>query len=361
MSVSQFIVVAILIAAGVATPLVPFLHYVAAGWKAKRQDIMDGLSEDARIAYVKMFTRDESLAQPSTPADGPSPFLAFYSKWYGRRFFVAPGILLTLVTLCAVTAVAMTALHQVQYIAQNPLFDVPAAAVAATAGAYMWVANDLISRTRRRDLAPSDVMWGVLRLVIAVPMGYAFASVAAESVGPFVAFALGAFPLTALTSLLQRQANKQLGTEPKGDEASDDIVKVQGVNRAIVERLASEDITTVTQMAYCDPVRVVMRTNLTFNFVIDCMNQSLARLYLGDDLEKLRPLGLRGAAEIKHLIDAIDDDASSDPEAKAEHERAVAALPKIAAVIKQDLETAQLAFREIAEDPYTIFLENVWT
>jgi hypothetical protein len=108
----------------------------------------------------------------------------------------------------------------------------------------------------------------------------------------------------------------------------DQIVKLQGINRAVVERLADEDIITVTQIAYCDPVRLVMRSNLTFTFVTECMNQALAWLYFEDRLATLRPMGVRGAVEIKCLIDEYDDCDTQDRECKEAHDRAVAALPK---------------------------------
>jgi len=192
-------------------------------------------------------------------------------------------------------------------------------------------------------------------------MGYACASIAAKSLGPFVAFALGAFPLTTLTSMLQRLANKNLGLEATPSETTDDIIKLQGINRAIVERLSNEDINTITQVAYCDPVRLIMRSNLTFNFVTDCMNQALAWMYLQGDLDTIRPLGMRGAVEIRCLVQELDDVDSQAAPNKTAHARAVAALPLIAAAIKQDPATLQLAFRQIADDPFSIFLERVWT
>jgi hypothetical protein len=256
--------------------------------------------------------------------------------------------------------VVLSGLDRLHYLT-NPLVKVPDIAMAAIAGAYLWVVNDFISRARRLDFAPSDVMWGVLRLIISVPMGYAFAKIAAASVGPFVAFALGAFPLSTLTSMLQRLANKNLQLQPAPEETADDIVKLQGINRAIVERLSNEDITSITQVAYCDPVRLIMRSNLSFNFVTDCMNQALAWMYLQDGLNIIRPLGMRGAAEIRHLIGDFDGVDMAQPGGKEAHDRAVAAMPLIATAIKQDVATLQVVFRQIAEDPYTIFLDRVWT
>jgi hypothetical protein len=349
----------LLIVAGVGPLIFPLVHYIRIGWQAKRKDILDSLNAEARLAYFKMFNRSETSPESATAAS--TEFETLYSTWYGRKFFVAPGLLLLLAGVMAVTIVALTGLHRLHYFEKAPLFNLPNAALAAIAGAYLWVVDDFISRARRLDFTPSDVMWGVLRLTIAIPMGYAFAAVAAKSVGPFIAFALGAFPLATLTSVLRRLTNKSLGIEATPDEANDAIIQLQGVNQAIVERLSNEDITTITQIAYCDPVRLVMRSNLSFNFVLDCMDQALAWIYLQGKLDTIRPLGVRGATEIQRLMQDFDRTAPMTPEQQAAHDQAVAAFPLIAAAVKQDPATLQLAFRQIARDPFTDFLCRVWT
>jgi predicted flap endonuclease-1-like 5' DNA nuclease len=201
-------------------------------------------------------------------------------------------------------------------------------------------------------------------------MGYAFAAVAAKDLGPFIAFALGAFPLTALTAMLRRLAGKTLNLDATQEEKGDDVTQLQGVNPTIAARLASEDITTVTQLAYCDPIRLVMRSNLTFNFVTDCMSQALAWLNLKDQLALLRPMGMRGAVEIESLIDELDYEPAATPsapdeqaaaQAKEAHDLAVASFPKMAEKLAQTPETLQITFRQIAEDPFTIFLAKVWS
>ena len=349
----------LLIVAGVGPLIFPLVHYTRIGWQAKRKDILDSLSAEARLAYFKMFNRSE--ASPASAAAASTEFEKLYSTWYGRKFFIVPGLLLLLTGTMAVTIVVLTGLHKLHYFEAAPLFDLPDAAMAAIAGAYLWVVDDFISRARRLDFTPADVMWGVLRLTIAVPMGYAFAVIAAKSVGPFVAFALGAFPLGALTSMLRRLTNKSLGIDASTDEANDAIIKLQGVNQAIVERLSHEDITTITQLAYCDPVRLVMRSNLSFNFVLDCMNQALAWMYLQASLETIRPFGMRGATEIRMLMQDFDRTAPMTPEQQAAHDQAVAAFPLIATAVKQDPATLQVAFRQIAGDRFTDFLCRAWT
>jgi hypothetical protein len=133
---------------------------------------------------------------------------------------------------------------------------------------------------------------------------------------------------------------------------------LQGINKSIVERLSNEDITTITQIAYCDPVRVTMRSNLTFNFIIGCVNQSLAWLYLTEQLNTIRPFGIRGAVEIKCLMMDFDDEGTGADEIGS-RAKAIALMSQIAVAVKQSPEILEFAFRQIAEDPYTVFLYEI--
>lgn len=343
----------LVIIAAMTMLLAPLVRYAVLGWAIKRRDILDGFDQAAVQAYYQMFSR-------AAPPGGATlaEFDKLHRRFYGRHFFILPGLILLLVGWLAVTLVVFTAMDQAGYI-KNPLFNLPEIAMASLAGAYLWVVHDQILRSRRLDFSPSDVLWCCLRIVIAVPMGYALAGILADDAGPFVAFALAAFPLSALLSIMRRISEKKLDLGDSKEEASDALIKLQGMNRTIVERLHNEDVTTITQIAYCDPVRIVMRSNLSFNFVSDCMNQALAWMYLEDKLALLRPLGLRGAVEIRNFIVALDDADPKSPH-KADHDLAVAALPKLAATLGQDPATVQLVFREIAADPFTTFLSSVW-
>jgi hypothetical protein len=352
---TPWVVPHLVIIASMCVVLAPMFRYVIWGWRAKKQDITDGMDEAALSAYFAMFSRRD---RPK-PGDETAAFDTMYSTWYGRRFFVLPGLILFLVSLISVVLVTFTAFDTLGHYT-NPVVNLPATAVAALAGAYLWVAHDLILRARRLDMGPSDILWASLRFIIAVPMGYALGSLLNESLAPLIAFTLASFPLSELLSIMRRVTAQKLDLGPTDQEAHDDIVKLQGIDAQIVERLRNEDITTVTQLAYCDPVRVVMRSNLTFSFVTDCMNQALAWLYFEDRLAVLRPLGLRGAAEIKNFVDAYDD---ADPQSKCRtgHDAAVAALPKVAEALQQSPETVLIVFREIAGDPYTVFLAQAWS
>ena len=346
------IVAGFIIFVAIVLLLAPVFRYVVVGWEHKRHDILDSLDAGARLAYFNTFRRS---GDAPTPARASIAFEQIYTVAYGRRFFTIPVFLLCLIALIEVTLVVLSALDALHYI-RNPFFNIPVIAMAAIAGAYLWVANDFISRARRLDFTPSDVMWGNLRLITAIPIGYSFATLAAEAVGPFIAFAISAFPLETVQSMLRKAASKRLGNEPKDEEVRDEIIKLQGITTTIVERLRNEDIITIAQLAYCDPVRVTMRSNLTFNFVVDCMNQALAWLYFEEGMARIRPLGLRGAAEIKHLYDDL-----TAPRSQRVRATARATLRAAAQALGKDERALMFAFTEIAEDPYTEFLDEIWT
>src|SRR5207253_415653 len=70
----------------------------------------------------------------------------------------------------------------------------PYLATAAVAGAYFWVVLDLIQRAHSRELSPYDINRSTLRLVVAIPIGYAFTATFGDGAA-WLAFLLGAFPI----------------------------------------------------------------------------------------------------------------------------------------------------------------------
>jgi hypothetical protein len=157
-------------------------------------------------------------------------------------------------------------------------------------------------------------------------------------------------------------AAKNLGTEDTDQQATDKIICLQGIDTDIVERLRQEDITTITQLAYCDPVRLTMRSNLTFNFVIDVMSQALAWLYLEDKHVLLRPIGLRGAIEYHHFAEDLLY-TGTDEVLLDQQRNAIASFGTMLRLLSYepgDEAALRMMLSEIAGDPFTIFLDGVW-
>ena len=380
------------IALCILLPLVPIGAYLRTGWRAKRNDITAGVSEEAKRRYLQMF----SLSDPAPRGAGPrgprlpanrrhaigdavggdrkagghdQVFEDFYKRWYGRHRYAFPILVFVGVLAFLSVQIGYSAASLFPYWkAHEPTwtYSLDPTALSAIAGAYLWVTSDFIRRARRLDFAPSDINWGTLRLVIAVPMGYAFAGFGqvgnagqvadtGQVVASVIAFSLGALPLSAIQDILRQTLYKRFTTTVHEEDRTDAVTQLQGIDDEIAMRLESENVTTIPQLAYCDPVRLVMRSNLTFNFVIDCMNQALCWVYFESQLANLRPLGLRGAVEISVLLDAL---ASADPQIRSDAE---STLADVVAAIKPPHTAATLryTFAQIAGNPYTHFLKAV--
>ncbi|HTV85025.1 MAG TPA: hypothetical protein VME63_06455 [Dyella sp.] len=363
--IDKSVILLVLVLLATIVLAMPALRYICTGWEARRADIMDALSPKSRLCYFDMFDRNQNLDENQAHAE----LDRFYIRWYGRRLYLIPVALLLATTLIVTYLVISSALALYDggslsasgavtrgRFADLAWIPVPQLGLAAQAGAYMWVVNDFTSRARRLDFAPSDVHWGVLRLAIALPLGCFVAQVIPDAFSgwrSFVAFGVGAFPLSGLLSIFRRMLLTRLGI--KDDVTTDnDIIKLQGINAGIAERLANEGITTIAQLAYCDPIRITMRSSLSFNFVIDCMNQALAWVYLEGGMNAIRAFGLRGAVEISHLQSSLESGDAGDV-AEAE-----AVLACAARATRQDRATLRLVFYEIARDPFTEYLSTIW-
>ena len=169
----------------------------------------------------------------------------------------------------------------------------------------MWVVSDFIWRARRMDFSPADVLWGTLRLFIAAPMGLAFGGIVKPEVLAFVAFGLGAFPLETIVSFLQQLSVKTLQVQVGASQDSE-LRKLDGVDRNLAERLEHEDISSIVQLAYYDPIQLTMRSNLPFNAVVDLVSQALAWVYIENKIQILRGYGLRGAYELRGLCEDLE-------------------------------------------------------
>ncbi|MGE8126052.1 hypothetical protein ACQKQD_03655 [Methylobacterium sp. NPDC080182] len=358
----------------------PLLIYFIHGWKRKADDILSAINSDAAQAYFEVFQKKKV-----DTGNAKQLFDEFYNNWYGRKYLVFPSAIFIFVASINAYVIGSTGeamLHKYNGILlENPYLNVPLTACAAAAGSYAFVSWDIILRVARRNLSASDILGNTIRLSIAIPIGYAFGSLVKDEVGPFISFAVGAFPLQSVQTALQRLSNKQLGLEAVSDMASEKVTRLSGVDQTTAERIGDADINTIAQLAYCDPIQLTMRTHLPFAYISDIVGQALVWIYMGDKLDNLRLIGLRGAVEINLFIEDLvaaklnyrlnpetgdiitnikDDDFCTSDLSSAKACICVAILCSI----PKKLGMTQAEFintaREIAEDPYTKFLTQTW-
>ncbi|WFU32432.1 hypothetical protein QA635_39160 [Bradyrhizobium brasilense] len=320
----------------------PLCSFLVHGWKRKKEEVDSSLVANAKRTYLEVFWNRSLETKTSEEVD--QEFSAFYARRYGRERFVVPILI-----LCAVSFPENLCLAKglIRLLTPNNGLD---AVTAAIAGAYTYVAWDFVGRAQRRNLVPADILRGALRITIAVPVGLAFVASMREGVAPFIAFAVGAFPLNTLQTVFRRVADDKLKLGIVADVMDDQIPALNGVDRWIADRIEDADMTTIPQLAWCDPIDLSMRSSLPLPYVIDIVGQALAWVYFADKLKQLRSFGLRGAFEMKVLMDGL---AGKDQNTKA---KADAVLPAAAAAANIPRDGFVYALFQIAEDPATLFL-----
>ena len=213
------------------------------------------------------------------------------------------------------------------------------ASIAAIFGAYTWVTSDVILRYRQTDLSSSDINWYVLRFVVAIPLGLALAQFAGftataegktiQSSGAILAFVISMFSLSRIQEILGGLTNRAFAIPASAAGTNEDVVlALPGVDQRTADRLDAEGVSTVSQIAVADPVRLSVRTGFSFSFVLELIDRAMLWQYLGKKVLATRPYGWLGATDVLLFAMAQAEGARkrSDrlEELRAAHAKAVA-------------------------------------
>ena len=347
-------VIVLIFVTGIVTLLVaiPPCTFLIRGWPTKRKQITNVFDPATCQYYFSKYWVNEALSKTSRKnwklgqirGDAPSlvseldpndpaqarllswELVRIYQSYFGRSLYILPVILLLLVTFCSSGFLIRSALYKSQTMvsklpAEAPHVLLNYVAISAIVGAYLWIAGDGLRRMRINDYLPSNVYAHVLRMVVAIPLGFAIGSMGNSALGPFLAFAIGVFPLETVTRFIRAGASKAMSVTDDADTDGDEIKRLIGVNNDVAHRLVAEDVATILDLAKCDPIRVMMRTNLDFDVVLDLMNQAIVAVAImmssatpTDGAQKIAPQlidilrvsGLGRASQIKVLIDQKD-------------------------------------------------------
>lgn len=330
--------------------LAPSIVHLFSGWTLRRSRLWDFLTKDILKPYYELFYPSE--IQLHKDIDFVSHFRRRFNQRYGRRHYVLPGVLLAATSGLGLWSTAESVIGVTT--GSERAVRLPTIAVSAILGAYVWVVGDQLSRLRNRDFTMHDVYACSFRMIIAVPLGMSLAALLQEQAGPPIAFLLGAFPTQALLKLARRRAGQQLGLEEGLEEGPTELVKLQGVSRAVAERFQEEGITTISQLAWTEPVDLTIRTNFDFDFVLDCQSQALLWSYFQESTRKLFPFMMRGAMEVAEML-------GRPLHGGPNIELAPVSTLKAAAVeLGMDANVLGETFLEVARDPYTQVLCSIW-
>jgi len=364
---------------GVLLVLYPIARFLLKQWLLRREKLLGALDGDAIVYYYQQFRAGSPVVRQHPPIERKKlvdhrvfpkevsdaymeSFRKDFSRWYGRKYYIAPVAMLAL--LSAVSG--WWADEILRAWASNgigPGTSLRALVASGLAGAFVWVISDELDRLRKRDFTTSDVYYYDFRILLAIPFAWALSasSIDGKLLGvPTViplAYFLGSFPTKTLFTIARRIGSQQLKLGDDQVNGTLELEKLQSIGKTNAERFNDEGITTITALAYVDPIDLTIRTNFDFSYVVDCVSQALAWIYFGknEKYDDLLGLSLRGSQEVYSVIQNAGDASNAEKKARAQQTILDAAA---------DLKIPPNAFRssldQIAEDPYTKFLVNVW-
>jgi hypothetical protein len=242
------------------------------------------------------------------------------------------------------------------------LSRIPAPFVMALWGAYVWSLYEILSRRKSGDLTPVELYEIACRYVTAIPVGYAFSLLVFDTVPALAAFAISAFPLRDIRQFFRKQTLQKLNenTQATAAIASRGYLSeaLFGIGNEAIARLQELDIETFLDLAYTDPVKLMIKTGAPIELVLSWIDQALVSVYALPHKAALALYGMPCALDLsefyaRHCYDV----AKGLPKPWADDPAVQALATKLG--VPADFIVDQ-TLRSVFEDPHTQFLIRVW-
>jgi len=255
----------------------------------------------------------------------------------------------------------------------GPVARLPLPIIMALAGGYVWTLYQVVTRVRSDELGPSDLIELSLGLLSCVPIGFALSLITLEAkqLPSLVAFTASAFPVRDMQRFLQEQTMKRAFAIDAPARAARPTERnlgtaIDGLSDQTLVRLAELRVVTVLDMAYSDPIRIMMQTGYPLPLVIDWIDQSLLALYVGDKRADLTRMGLRCALDVYEFVELhglwtpvpgndLDQGQRGTPTG-ADFD----VLELVATKLEVNRELVHDLFLRIYSDPQTVVLRRLW-
>ena len=275
--------------------------------------------------------------------------LAFTGLWVADRLRPAPSW------------PAKTALSLIDSQA-GMISRVEAPFVMALLGALTWSLFEIVNRRRSGDLTPMELNDVVLRFVTAIPVGYAFSLLVFETVSPWLAFVVSAFPLRDVRQLIRKQTLRKIGETPLSINSTTNKGYIGQVTSDIgddtIVRLEELNIVTCMDLAYTDPIKLMIKTGAPILLVLAWIDKALLAFYAAPHVRNFERLGLPCALDIcEFYIDHCWNFATEMDKNWAD-DQAVKELAEVLKVPREILVRNML--QSIFNDPQTQFLIRAW-
>ena len=274
-------------------------------------------------------------------------------EFYDWRTYTVP-LLVTCLVSCSLAFVALLYLGErigTPALAREAARIEPTVLVGA-GGAYLWGLYDVLRRHRSADISSTALHFVWVRIVVAGAIGAAIARTFEDPVDIYVALAVAGLPIESIKDWVIERANLSVRSV---QVAPDELHLIRGMTARLRSRLADEDIDSVESLAFADPVRLLFRTNIEWNVILDLVDQASLVHYVGGDVASLAP-HVRGAIDLASLYQrATSEDDDSEDRANA---RAV--LSAVGTRLQQSEAVAHHLGYLMYHDPLVQFVWTHW-
>lgn len=247
-------------------------------------------------SYLNVF-RQRSGNDHHDPDRLVKELFDLYYHWRSYAFGLALNVAITLIAVLCILAhqgLPLGIAGKISELARQT----PISFSTAFAGAYIWNMYDIIKRYRGGDLTPAAFHFSWIRLGAACVVGPLAATAAIEGAKPVIAFAFGLLPLQTIFDYFIGYASKRLGiTSTTVQAAGPTLHNLQGLTEDMISQVNEGGIDSTQALAYCDPMKLFLKTSVEWVVIIDLIDQALLFNYIDTKLLALRPLGIRGSIE----------------------------------------------------------------
>jgi hypothetical protein len=304
---------------------------------------------------------------PDDPVDAEgelkSQFWHFHSWW---RYFV-PLVIVVVLSGLMLSLSGLWIIEKLSTPADAPpsastlIGRIPVPFIMALWGAFVWSLYEIWTRRKSGDLTPVEVVDVELRLVVAIPIGYAFSLLAIEPVPSLAAFAASAFPLRDVRQLIRKHALQKwsVNDQVSSTRASKGYLGevLSGIGNDTIVRLEELNIETYFDLAYADPIRLMVKTGVPIQLVLAWIDQALLAVYAAPHKAQFELLGMPCALDVREFY----LDHFGDPRMPQQKDwRNDKAVVDLAASLKIPLEIMPQLLRSVTVDPHVEFLARAW-
>jgi hypothetical protein len=178
-----------------------------------------------------------------------------------------------------------------------------------------------------------------------------------------MAFAASAFPLREVSRMFRQYSTRKMldPADPSPARPAEGHLgtSIEGLSDETLARLSELRITTVLDMAYCDPIKIMVQSGFPLPVIIDWMDQSIWALYAKDLKGDIDKCGIRCALDVCEFVDLhlIDNQGYKKTDVVGADKVAVDALSQ--KICGQPALLIDLLFR-IYCDPHVVILRKLW-